>query len=167
LEKIKDSEVSDKERIAEEIAIGAIKYSILKHAPGGDIIFDFDTSLSFEGDSGPYLQYTYARAKSVLRRAEEEGLKARDVGIRNNVGELPRLLHRFPEIVLRAREEYAPQIVVTYLTELARGFNNFYARERIVEKGDEATWKLALTEATAQILKSGLYILGIKAPEKM
>ena len=184
IEKMKDSDIPNKDKVAEEIAIGAIKYSILKHSPGGDIIFDFDTSLSFEGSSGPYLQYTYARAKSVLEKAEERGIVAslsdtppeegetspvsdgmRDLSAGTNGVE--RMLYQFPEIVSRAREEKAPQYIATYLTDLAQAFNNFYAKERIVDADKYAPYRVAITTAVSITLKNGLYLLGIKAPEKM
>ncbi len=161
--KMRDTEVSDKEKIAEEIAIGAIKYSILKHTIGSDIIFDFDASLSFEGDSGPYLQYTHARALSVLAKAKENGISPSFSDTPLKTGEVERLLYQFPEVVSRADDLRAPQLVTTYLTELAQTFNNFYAHEHIAD----SPYRLALAEATATVLKNGLWILGIKAPERM
>lgn len=162
-EKMRDVAIPDKEEVAEEIAIGAIKYSILKNAPGNDIIFDFDASLSFEGDSGPYLQYTYARAKSVVRKAQASGVLPAPAEISNGIGEIERALYRFPEVVSRADSERAPHFVATYLIEIAQIFNNFYANERIAD----SPYRLALAEATAAVLKNGLWLLGIKAPERM
>ncbi len=177
-EKIKDREFNDKEKdeVAEIIAIGAIKYSILRQAIGGDIIFDFDKSISFEGDSGPYLQYTYVRASSVLKKVEKIDLKKLEHTSKKPRGtldtwkttELEKYLYRFPEIVERAGKEYTPHHIVTYLTELASIFNSFYAKEKIIdEKDPNSPYKITLTEAVAHILKSGLYILGIKVPERM
>lgn len=163
LEKMKDADVPNKETVAEEVAIGAIKYSILRHATGSDIIFDFDASLSFEGDSGPYLQYTHARILSVLAKAELRGTARNGGGTEAEITGIEKLLYRFPEVVFRADAERAPQFVATYLTEIAQAFNNFYAHERIAD----SPYRLALAEATATVLKNGLWILGIKAPEKM
>jgi len=178
-EKIKDREFdeNEKEKIAEIVAIGAIKYSILRQAIGGDIIFDFDKSISFEGDSGPYLQYACVRANSVLEKAKSEirNLKSEtnsNFKIQNlenwETTDLERCLYRFEEVVERAGTEYAPHYIVTYLTELASLFNSFYANNKIIDQNDASSpYKIALTAAVAHILKSGLHLLGIKVPERM
>lgn len=144
-----------------EIAVAAIKYAILKQAPGRDIIFDLEKSLSFEGDSGPYLQYTYARAKSVLEKSDEE--LSLD-NFENN--EVARFLARYPDIVVRATDTFSPQIIVQYLLQLASVFNSFYAQNKIIGSPEEAS-RLTLTAAVAQVIKNGLWLLGIKVPEKM
>lgn len=173
-EKIKDRDLTaeQKKEIAEVVAIGAIKYSILKQSPGRDIIFDFEKSLSFEGDSGPYLQYSYARAHSVLEKAEKEGIEAgllvADNSSAGESSEIERILYRFPEIVERAEKEYAPQYIVTYLTQVASAFNNYYANNQIVNKEDaSSSYKVALTKAFTTVMQNGLALLGIKAPVKM
>ena len=117
LEKIKDRNYDEvlKKEIIEKVSIGAIKYSILKHTIGSDIIYDFDKSISFEGDSGPYLQYSYARAKSVLEKSKEEGIEPSADKIIPETVELEKLLYRFPEIVERAGKEYSPHYIALYL----------------------------------------------------
>ncbi len=171
LEKLKDREYSpeEKDNIAEIVAIGAIKYSILRQATGGDIIFDFDKSISFEGDSGPYLQYSYVRAKSVLARGTSHEVRDASRPEDMAVTDLEKMLYRFPEIVERAGKEYAPHYLVTYLVELAATFNSFYAKERIIDEADPegSSYKLSLTLATSVVLKNGLGLLGIKVPERM
>jgi arginyl-tRNA synthetase len=171
LEKMQNREFIDNEReeIAEIISIGAVKYSILKQAAGGDIIFDFDKSLSFEGDSGPYLQYACVRAKSILEKAKKEGIKINiDSGAEEVTGELAKMLIRFPEIVKRAGQEYAPHYLATYLTQLAGIFNTFYAQEIIVDKNNtNSSARVALTLAFSIVLKKGLDLLGIQVPVKM
>ena len=171
LEKMKDRDFTseEKELMAEMISVGAIKYSVLKQVAGSDIIFDFDKSLSFEGDSGPYLQYACVRAKSILEKAEKEGIKANmNSEQKAEVGELPKLLIRFPEIVERAGKEYAPHYLAIYLTELASAFSSFYAQEIVVDKNDpKSPYKVALTQAFSIVMKNGLNLLGIKVPEKM
>ena len=170
-EKIKDRELSsaEKQKIMETVGVGAIKYSILKQNIGANIIYDFDKSISFEGDSGPYLQYTYARAKSVLAKVtERHGVSTVPVDtpclqVSNN---LERLLYRFPEVVARAAVEYEPHFVATYLIELASAFNNFYAHNQIIGS-EEENYRLALTRAVSIILKNGLWLLGIQVPERM
>ncbi|HLD34994.1 MAG TPA: DALR anticodon-binding domain-containing protein, partial [Patescibacteria group bacterium] len=170
-ERIKDRELSsaEKQKIIEAVGVGAIKYSILKQNIGTNIIYDFDRSISFEGDSGPYLQYTYARAKSVLAKVtERHGVSTGTVDtpclqVSNN---LERLLYRFPEVVARAAVEYEPHFVATYLIELASAFNNFYAHNQIIGS-EEENYRLALTHAVSIVLKNGLCILGIQASERM
>ncbi|MDP3996681.1 MAG: arginine--tRNA ligase [bacterium] len=171
-EKMKERDFSEEKReeTSEIIAVGAIKYSILRQAIGGDIVFDFEKSVSFEGDSGPYLQYSYVRAKAVMKKADEEdlGFEISDLKMEGKAGAVDRMLIRFPEVVERAGEEYAPHHLVTYLTELASQFNSWYAKEKIVDKGDPSSpYKVALTAAFAQVMKNGLWLLGIKTPEKM
>jgi arginyl-tRNA synthetase len=169
LEKMQDSELENKEEIAEMVAVGAIKYSVLKQSAGKDIVFDMDRSLSFEGDSGPYLQYSLVRANAILEKAEQENIKSDTKNARSNlaVGELEKLLYRFPEVVERANEEYEPHYVTTYLTELAGAFNSFYANTKIVEESEEAPYKVALTQAFKITIKNGLWLLGIKTPNRM
>ena len=121
-EKIKDRELSEKEKneIIESVAIGAIRYSILKQSIGSDIIYDFDKSISFEGDSGPYLQYSYTRAESVLRKAKAEKIKPSFKKVPKEITQLEKSMNYFPEIVLQAQENYEPHFLVLYLTELSR-----------------------------------------------
>lgn len=151
--------------VARQVAVAAIKYQILKQSLGKDMVYDQEQALSLEGDSGPYLQYTYVRAKSVLEKAGNNRATNRKV-VPESIPEFERLMPRFPSVVERAANEYEPHHVTTYLTELASAFNSWYARERII--GDEyETYKLVLTRAFATTMKNGLWLLGIEAPEKM
>lgn len=151
--------------IAEQVAIGAIKYMILRQSPGSDIIFDAEKSLSLEGDSGPYLQYALTRARSVLEKARSTKHEAL-----NEIPESPYLLERlivhYPEVAARAARELAPNLLVNYLTELAGEWNSFYAQERIIG-GEYEAHKLLVARAFVQTMKNGLALLGIPAPEKM
>lgn len=168
LAKMKESGVTDAESIATQVAIGALKYTILKIAAGKDIVFDLKKSVSFEGDSGPYLQYTNARINSVMEKAATAGISASTQKSPDVPYDIEKILYRFPEVVEQAREERAPHHLVVYLTELAGTFNTFYAKEKIVDPTDEfAPYKLALTQAVGQTLKNGLWVLGIEAPVKM
>ncbi len=170
LEKMKDRELTPEKMdvLAEIIAVGAIKFSILKQAAGGDIVYDFEKSVSFEGDSGPYLQYAVVRANSLLEKAE--GVVGMDV--KAPVGwqttNLERLLEQYPDVVARAGESYAPHYIVTYLVELAGEFNSFYASHKIIDGGDKTSpYRLALTKAFVIVMLSGLDLLGIRVPEEM
>ncbi len=147
-----------------QVAVGAIKYMILRSNIGGDIIFDVEKSVSTEGDSGVYLQYAYARAGTLLEKA---GKKGEADGESGEVRQIEKMLYRFPEIVERAREEYAPHFITTYLTELASSFNNFYATEQVIGDSPEANYRLAIVEAFKIVMKNGLHVLGIPAPERM
>lgn len=171
MERIQDRELSDaaKKEIATKVAVAAIKYSILKQSVGRDIPFDPDKSISFEGDSGPYIQYAYVRTQAIKKKAEGEGVKA-NAKAPSGDAELPveRLLYKFPEVVERAAADFAPQYIATFLVDLAGEFNSYYAKQVIVDKKDPASpYRLALTEAVGWALRNGLYLLGISAPEKM
>ena len=158
----------EKNTIIEQIAIGALKFSILKQSPGKDIIFDFDKSLSLEGDSGPYLQYTAVRAGSILTKAKEMNLSLSEIKPTADILDLERSLYLLPEIIERAGRENSPQLVVTYLLELASVFNGFYASTKVLDNDNALTpYHLALTKATRRVLKNGLSVLGIKVPVKM
>jgi arginyl-tRNA synthetase len=159
---------NEQNKIAEKTALAAIKYSILKQSIGKDIIFDFEKSISFEGDSGPYLQYTYARARSVLEKAKSIITESysRDIGS-IKITAIEKLLQRFPEIVEDAQKEKAPQYICTYLIELARAFNSFYAKNQIIDSGGLAPYRLSLARAVAIVLKNGLNLLGIPTLERM
>jgi len=156
--------------VAEQVAVGAIKYMVLRQSPGADIIFDPDKSLSLEGDSGPYLQYALVRALSVLRTAGEKLDVVDEPILTQDAPETPyeiaRLIVRFPGTIERAEKLFAPNMLVTYLTELASAWNSFYAKERIVG-GEYEAHKISLARAFAQTMKNGLTVLGIPVPEKM
>ncbi len=159
---------TEKSAIVDMIAVSAIKYMALRQSTSRNIVFDPEKSLSFEGDSGPYLQYTYARINSILEKAHREGVVSSTVNATNQIVEVEKILYRFPSVVLRAQKEYEPHYVATYLSELAGVFNTWYANEKIVDAGDEySPYKVALASAVAQTIKNGLWVLGIKAPERM
>lgn len=170
LERIKDRDLLDNEKqeIADIISVGAIKYSILKSAPGSDIIFDFDKSISFEGDSGPYLQYSCVRAQAILEKAKAEKVKLSYEKKNEEVYNLEKMLYRFPEIVERAGREYAPHYLALYLTQLASEFSTFYGQGKIVDREDvNSPYKVALTSAFLTTMQNGLNLLGIKVPKRM
>lgn len=159
--------------VAEAIAVGAVKYSILKQHPGQDIVFDFEKSLSFEGDSGPYVQYTYARLRSILRKAEAAAAGAEEADIRilgaENELALMRKLFAFPEAVRHAQEALAPSGLIAYVYQLAALVNKFYETTPILkdENAPRRAARLALIKVAADVLRSSLELLGIKALEKI
>lgn len=156
------------EKVTQKVAVAALKYSILKQATGKDIIFDFDKSVSFDGDSGPYLQYSYARACSIIDKANEQGISKEVDASPENTGEIEKLLYRFPEVIESALTDYAPQHIVTYLIEVSRAFNSYYSEHKIVDSADPtSSYKVALTMAFSIVLKNGLSVLGIQTPSTM
>jgi arginyl-tRNA synthetase len=180
LEFIEDVAATAKERIeasgfadatdelATQIAVAAIKYATLKGNITQDTVFDKERALSFEGDSGPYLQYTHARIKSVLEKAAAAGVVPSVYSAPEESYEIERLIYRFPEVVSTAAFARTPHELVTYLTELAAAFNTFYAHERIADTNDSfAPYKAEVAQAVAHTLKNGLWWLGIEAPERM
>jgi arginyl-tRNA synthetase len=135
LDKVKEMTAKFNPQTAEETAVGAVKYAMLKVNPRLEAVFDLEKSISLEGDSGPYLQYTYARARSVVRRSENSDVSA---GRENHVPgpeelSILRFLYRFPEVVEEAARQYAPNLVCAYLFELAKRFNNFYNNVPILQ----------------------------------
>jgi len=157
------------EDIARAAGVGALKYFDLSHQPQTDIIFDWEKLFLLEGNSAPYLQYTYARARSVLAKAPKTEFKIEDLRSKILDAEVPllRYLYRFPEVVQAAARNYSPNLVCNYLFELAQRFNSFYAAVPIIKAEENKELRLALTSATAQILKNGLTLLGIETPERL
>jgi arginyl-tRNA synthetase len=172
LEKVKDREFNDEEKnnISRIVGVSALKYSILRSSLGSDIIYDFEKSISFEGDSGPYLQYTAVRANSILNKAKELNLENKNSNIENDleITELEKTLYKFPEVVENSNILLEPHHIATYLTELAGSFNAFYANTKILnEENKNITYHLNLVKSFYQTMKNGLYLLGVETPEKM
>jgi arginyl-tRNA synthetase len=158
----KTLEKSEDPLIAGQVALAAIKYSILRQSAGSDIIFDFDKSLSLEGDSGPYLQYALVRAKKILSYANTDAGNEQPA----EPYRIERLMLHFPDVVARAERERAPHHVAQFLTELAAAWNSFYASEQVLGSPEEA-YKQRMARAFARTMQNGLWLLGIAAPEKM
>jgi arginyl-tRNA synthetase len=176
-------EISDD--IAEQVAVAAVKYSFLKVGLNQEIAFDLEESISLQGNSGPYLQYTYARTRSVIARSkatkQSQEVSENDTRLpraskalamtstlKAEERDLLRLLVRFSEIVEEAAARYAPNILCTYLFELAQAFNLFYQKFQILKAEDDVRdFRLGLTDKTGEVLKDGLQLLGISAPERM
>ncbi len=163
----KDFGVKETSELADIIAIGAIKYTILRQAIGTDVVFDSVKSISFEGDSGPYLQYSVVRANSIIEKAKGLDLNLK-IKLPEKVGLLEKLIIRFPDVVERASKELAPQLVTNYLINLAGAFNSFYAGNTIVDANEPLSlYRIALTKSFIATMSEGLNILGIKIPKRM
>lgn len=156
------------EESAELVGIGAIKFNDLRRESLQDIVFDWEQIINLKGDSGPYLQYTARRVFSILEKAKEIGIKE---SIKNSPKEITlveKLLARYPEVVIRAGEEYSPHYIATYLLELASAFNAYYAQNKIIDSNDnKSPYKIALAHSVGIILTNGLNLLGIKVPDSM
>ena len=162
----------EKDRIAEAVGIGAVIYSDLSQSMGKNIVFSWDKALSLEGDSAPYLQYTYARAKSILRKASDAEIAPPAGGKINITTEreenLILLIARFPDISKQAAIFSAPHSIAEYLNDLAQAFNRFYAQDSVLDAELEIrNTRLLITRAAAQVIKNGLTLLGIKTLERM
>lgn len=166
--KMQETDADADVRVAEQVAIAAIKYATLKSNIKQDSVFDTAQALSFEGDSGPYLQYTHARIVSVLEKAATVEVYPSTDSAPDSPYEIEQILYRFPEVIEETLADRAPHILCHYLTELAGAFNTFYAQEKIADPSDaHAPYKAAIADATRITLQNGLWTLGIAAPERM
>jgi len=171
--KKRQPDLNQKEIDRRSVAIGlaAIKFHMLKIAVQKDILFDPKKSISFEGETGPYIQYTYARAKSIVRKANNPKIK--QIGFERLIGpeeqRLLKLLANYPEAVKKSLEQMSPHIICQTLIEVAEAFNSFYHAHKVLKAGSEEikTERIALVEATAQVIKNGLWLLDIEAIEEM
>lgn len=162
----------EQEEISEIVSLGAIKYSILKVGRMSDTAFDLETALRLDGNSGPYLQYTYTRARSVLAKADNKEAKYTSIDPQYSLNPeekaVLRLLVRYPDIVTKAAKSNEPSGVANYLFELTQRFNGFYNKHQIIaEEQANQNFRLLLTSSVAQVIKHGLTLLGIDTPPKM
>ena len=160
--------LENKEAVAHAVGVGAVKFYDLKTDRDNGYDFDLEAMVSFEGETGPYVQYAYARIQSILRKAAF--VPASDANYALNDAEswdIIKLLQDFPSIIQRAAEKYDPSIVAKYAINLAQSFNKYYAHTRILDENPERDSRLALAYATGIVLKEALRLLGVDAPEKM
>lgn len=165
-EVMKEGSLKVDQETVRKVALGAIKFSYLKFAPSSNFIFDLDQSVSLQGDSGPYLQYTFARSQSVLRQADAKQEPLKDEILEKEERSLIRRLEYFSQTVERAGKEYKPNTLAEYLLDLAKEFNLFYQKHRIIQS-EAKHRRLKITTAVGEVLKKGLNLLGIEAPERM
>jgi arginyl-tRNA synthetase len=163
----------EKTEIYRKIALGALKYFILKVDPKKTMLFNPEESIDFNGNTGPFIQYTYARIQSVLRKAQESGLEWKlaiePKEINSKELELIKRIDSFPSEVAEAGNSYSPAIVANYCYELVKEFNQFYHEYTILGESDADTkiFRLQLAETTAKVVRNGLSLLGIECPERM
>ncbi len=169
-EKNPELRIKERKKIAEVVGIGAVKYNDLSRRPSTNIVFDWENVLDLQGNSGPYLQYTYARAKSIIRKSKARAMKIRKEKFKNEKEiQILKQLTEFPEIVIKAAENYSPNLICNYIFDLAQDFNAFYELVPVLKEKNNnlKMMRLALVEATAQVIKNGLFLLGIKVLERM
>jgi arginyl-tRNA synthetase len=170
LGKIEDFENEEAQDLYNKVGLGALKYFILKVDPKKNMVFNPAESIDFNGNTGPFIQYTYARIKSVMRKAAEasETLDSKIELHQKEIG-LSILNYSFPQVIKQAAQEYAPSVIANYLFELAKEYNQFYHELTILKEEDnmKRNFRLALSEMTACNLKNGMDLLGIEVPERM
>ena len=166
----KSPNLQDKEKTAQDIGVGALIYSTLSNSRIKDIVFDLDRILNFDGETGPYVQYTHARALSVLRKATSLPKVQPDYEVLTcpQAFAIIKLIAEFPQTIRRAAEKYEPFFITRHITSLAQAFNKFYYDIRILDDNAAATAaRIALVDSAATVIRIGLNLLGIHAPERM
>lgn len=174
VEKNPDADPEVVDEIAKEVGIGAVVFNELSNYRIKDYVFSWSHVLNFEGETGPYVQYTHARACSVLRNAGDDVVAKAKAGFdasyltSESAHALEVLLYEFPDVIREAGEKYEPSFVTRHIVDIAQAFNKFYHDEHIlVDNEDEKVAKIALVLAAKNALKNGLALLGMKAPERM
>jgi arginyl-tRNA synthetase len=159
--------------IAETVGLGALKYFILKVDPRKTMLFDPRESIDFNGNTGPFIQYTHARIRSVLRKAAESGFAAVTASapesyLQEEI-ELIKMLSDYPAVVAAAGESYSPALIAAYAYDLAKLYNSYYHDHSILRESDPAVrgFRLRLSETVAGVIKRAMRLLGITVPERM
>ena len=164
----KNPELENKEEVAHAVGVGAVKFYDLKTDRRNGYDFDLEAMVSFEGETGPYVQYAYARIQSILRKANFTPSADATYSLSDPESwEIIKLLQDFARVVKRAAENYDPSLIAKYAINLAQAFNKYYAHTRILDESPERDSRLALSYSTAVVLKEALRLLGVDAPEKM
>ena len=172
LGKLDDYSEEDKKALYKTIGLGALKYYILKVDPKKRILFDPKESIDFQGNTGPFIQYTYARIQSILRKSnidENITLNAAEVSLHDKERELLKQLEQFPEVIQNAASQHSPALVANYTYDLVKDFNSFYQNVSILgaDKEEEKVFRVQLSKAVGQTVKNAFSILGIDVPERM
>ena len=164
----KNPDLENKETVARAVGVGAVKFYDLKTDRRNGYDFDLEAMVSFEGETGPYIQYAYARIQSILRKANFQPDAEATYSLNDPESwEIIKLLQDFGRVVKRAADNYEPSLIAKYAISLAQAFNKYYAHTRILDESPERDSRLALSYSTAVVLKEALRLLGVEAPEKM
>ncbi|MXP06121.1 MULTISPECIES: arginine--tRNA ligase [unclassified Apibacter] len=160
---------NEKEQVNELIGLGALKYFILKVDPKKRILFDPNESIEFNGNTGPFIQYTYARTCSVLRKAAKQTLEIKDKELNKAEQKLIILLSSYEELIEKSAADLNPALIANYIYDVSKEYNSFYQSNRILdaENESEQQLRLAITQWTGNVIRHGLSLLGIGAPERM
>lgn len=173
LGKLDGYSTEEAEKVFETVALGALKYFILKVDPKKNMMFNPQESIDFNGNTGPFIQYTYARIQSILRKAKDNGVDIKDVNTEVSLDEkesyLLKMLSEFPQVVSQAGKEYSPAMVANYIYDLAKEFNGFYHDFPIlIEKNEEIlNFRIQISKLVGTVIKNGMAIMGISVPERM
>ena len=160
----------EKQQLYKTIGLGALKYYILKVDPKKRILFNPEESVDFQGNTGPFIQYTYARIRSILRKADfNHSTDLADYQLHEKEREVVKLLQQYPEIVQQAAEQHSPALIANYTYDLVKEFNSFYQNVSILgaEVEEEKIFRVQLSESVANTVKNGFSLLGIDVPERM
>ncbi|HEP1825585.1 TPA: arginine--tRNA ligase [Streptococcus suis] len=164
----KNPDLENKEEVAHAVGVGAVKFYDLKTDRDNGYDFDLEAMVSFEGETGPYVQYAYARIQSILRKANFVPSAENDYKLADAESwEIIKHIQNFSNVVERAGDKFDPSLIAKYAINLAQAFNKYYAHTRILDESPERDSRLALAYATGVVLKEALRLLGVKAPEKM
>ncbi|HLR52681.1 MAG TPA: arginine--tRNA ligase, partial [Candidatus Avamphibacillus sp.] len=166
---MRNTKLENKEDVVKAVGVGAVIFHDLKNFRLNDVEFSLESMLTFEGETGPYIQYTFARACSLLRKSSYDGAKPVSyvAYTDENAWTVISLLMKFEEIVFHAYKQFDPSIVAKYIINLAQAFNKYYGNVKILEVDEGLEGRLQLVKATKLVLKEGLRLLGLQAPVKM
>ena len=161
--------MNNKDAVAEAVGVGAVVFHDLKNDRRDSFDFNLEEVVRFEGETGPYVQYTNARALSILRKAGDVDYKdAENLAVTDpEAWDTIKMLQNFPDVVKRAAKDYEPSVVAKYVLKLAKSFNQYYAHSKILADDEGLKARLALVKSVSIVLQMSLGLLGVKAPEEM
>ncbi|PEA55455.1 arginine--tRNA ligase [Bacillus pseudomycoides] len=163
----KNPNLKNKDEVARQVGVGAVIFHDLKNERMHNIEFSLENMLKFEGETGPYVQYTHARTCSLLKKSDID-IEKQELQLTDDISwTVIKLLHRFPQVIETAFAKYEPSNIAKYILDVAQAFNKYYGNIRILEENAERESRLALVYAVAVVLKEGLRLLGVEAPEEM
>ncbi|MBD5432532.1 MAG: arginine--tRNA ligase, partial [Lactobacillus sp.] len=163
----KNPDLQNKDQVAHDVGVGAVIFHDLKNDRRDNFDFELEEVVRFEGDTGPYVQYTNARAQSILRKANHEITVDNLTLTDNQAFAVAKQLADFPAVVAKAAEKFEPSIIAKYALSLSKKFNKYYANVRILDEDDQLNARLALVQATSIVLTEALRLLGVNAPKEM